>query len=321
MRFMILSIALFFHLTLGAQVFYSQHEVPSFNKSERVKLNDFGILFRPFNKNSSIKKHNHSVTKLIDTYGDSWKDSLEIKMTDSGKEVKSFLKYMLLSSGGIDVRGKRISVFYKRRGFITCITTTKTLNGEGASMVHRRITTQTFDKTGKKIEKESRTIRGSGCCFAANTKVLMQDDSQKSIAELKVGDRIKTYNVLTKQLENAEVKQLLNLRHENLYELDFGDFKITTTADHPFLLKKGWGAISPELAKKYLSGDTCFKIELNARFSMVVNGVLTDQKLKSIKLLPQSQMTYTITELSNGDSFIANGLIVRVESLIRLQES
>lgn len=306
--------------TANAATFYSQHDIPKFTKSESLKLADFGIKFRSYKYKTSIRKHNRSVAKLIKNYGNNWRDTLQLEMADSRPEVKSFLKY-LIGNGGVDVRNKSVTLTYKQSGYITCVTSVKKLSGEGASMIHRRICTQTYTIKGRRLKRKSYVMRGSGCCFTEDVKILMHDNSQKAIADLKIGDSLKTYNTSIGRLENAAIKQCVNLCHENLYQLNFSDFKITTTADHPFLLKNGWGAILPELANRYLKGELCKQIDLDARFMMIVNGELTDQKLESIKFLPQSQMTFTINELSRGDTFIANGLVVGVESLISLKES
>jgi hypothetical protein len=316
----LLLVFIFLSIFIGsanAGTFYCIHDIPEFSKSESQKLADFGIKFRPYKFNSSIRKHTRSAARLVKDYGDNWRDTLQIRMTDSGEKVKLFLKY-LTGNGGVDIRGKSVKLTYKRTGYITCVSTVKKLRGEGGSMIHRRITSQTYTIKGRKWNRESYVMQGSGCCFTKETKILMHDLSQKSIAELVIGDSIKTYNRTTNQLEYAAIKQYVNIRHENLYQLNFRDFKITTTADHPFLLESGWGAILPELAKKYINNESCSQIDLQAKFSMIVNGKLMHQKLESIEQFPQAQMTFTITELSQGDTFIANGLIVAVESLIVL---
>lgn len=50
---------------------------------------------------------------------------------------------------------------------------------------------------------------GEGC-FNSRTKILMADDTEKYITEIKVGDLVKSYNINTNQIENKKVTNVFN---------------------------------------------------------------------------------------------------------------
>lgn len=299
-----------------AKHFYTILDIPEFSQSQNERLVEFDIEFFLFKENISIKKHNKTVSDLVDSHGDNWKTKLIKRLGNLDEKTDRFFKY-LFSSGGINsTKNRSVSVTYNRLGMITCLTTTQKLPGEQAAMVHRRITTVTYDESGKVLEKDQREIRGSGCCFTANTNVMLKDGSEKPINKIKPGDWIKSWNLFTDRFEDALVKETAAVKHENLFQLNFDGFSITTTADHPFWLKKGWGAMVPALADRYIKGQTCNQIDLNSSFSAIHNNVRVFLKLKSIERVPAEHMTYTITTLDRGATFIANGLIVGIENTV-----
>ena len=86
--------------------------------------------------------------------------------------------------------------------------------------------------------------------------------------------------------------------------------EITATQDHPFRIEnKGWASLKPEKSKQYKGFENIDKINIGDLF-IKSNGI---DKLISIDFLEGNQKTYTISKLSSGDNFIANGLIVGIE--------
>ncbi len=151
-------------------------------------------------------------------------------------------------------------------------------------------------------------------CFAAGTKIFMADKSEKKIEDIVTGDSVFTFNQTTKKLEATQVSQLISTQHSNLAELTFDDRKIIATDDHPFMNEHmQWAALNPYKANKdYLQnklvtqlyvGD-CVFFPANCKFVQLTN----------IKYLKTTQITYTI-EINSGDSFIANGLLVKTEKV------
>lgn len=151
-------------------------------------------------------------------------------------------------------------------------------------------------------------------CFAAGTSILLADKTEKNIELIKKGDSILTFDKQTNQLSPAIVSQLIITRHSNLVKLTFDDREIVVTDDHPFFTdNKEWASVNPVKSNSsYLQDKLVRQLSINDRVF-----VPSDNKfiqLKNIEQLAGDQLTYTI-EIAGGDSFIANGLLVKTETL------
>ncbi len=87
---------------------------------------------------------------------------------------------------------------------------------------------------------------------------------------------------------------------------------IVVTQDHPFLINdRGWASLKPEQSSQYKGFHSIKKIQIGDNF-------ITNEgydKLISIEYINGTLPTYTISKLSSGQNFIANGFIVGVETI------
>lgn len=150
-------------------------------------------------------------------------------------------------------------------------------------------------------------------CFAKGTKIRLADNSTKNIEELKIGDMIAYMDLETKQIKSSKIEKLEKVNHHSLVKYKFeSGLEITATQDHPFRVEnKGWSSLKPNKSKQYKGFESIDKINIGD-FFLTANR--TD-KLISIDFLEGEQETYTISKLSSGNNFIANGLIVGIEEL------
>ena len=74
---------------------------------------------------------------------------------------------------------------------------------------------------------------------------------------------------------------------------------------------KGWASLKPDKSNQYKGFENIEKVKIGDLF-LTAKG--TD-KLILIDFLEGEQETYTISKLSSGDNFIANGLIAGIEAL------
>ncbi|TKG88871.1 hypothetical protein EYV94_26390 [Puteibacter caeruleilacunae] len=154
-------------------------------------------------------------------------------------------------------------------------------------------------------------------CFIKGTPITMCNDSVKTIETLVPGDTIATWNPKSKSLEPAIIEQLEKTAHNELVRYYFESSKtITVTQDHPFLLKdKGWCSLRPDLSSIYKGFQSIKQLEPGDIFLSIINQQITDDQITQIAFLKKPQETYTISRLSSGSNFIANGYIVGVEQL------
>ncbi len=150
-------------------------------------------------------------------------------------------------------------------------------------------------------------------CFAKGTKIQLSDNSTKNIENLKIGDKVAYLDLKTKQFKSAEIEKLEKVLHHGLVKYKFeSGLEITATQDHPFRIEnKGWASLKPDKSNQYKGFENISKISIGD-FFLTINGI---DKLISIDILEEEQETYTISKLSSGCNFIANGFIVGVEEL------
>ncbi len=155
------------------------------------------------------------------------------------------------------------------------------------------------------------------CCFPADTRITLPGGVTCAISELRVGQAVLSCDPATNVLGIAEIEALATVVHDSLRQLSFADGRtVMATSDHPFWVKdSGWASLAPTLttarysigATQLLSlGDDC----------LVFNGTaqLTPTRLSNVITLTACGVTtYTITRLSRGNMFFANGLVVGVE--------
>ncbi len=113
-------------------------------------------------------------------------------------------------------------------------------------------------------------------CFTSKTLITMADGSKKTIADVKVGDK-----VLSKDgINTVKEIEIVPLAGRKLYSINNSSFFVT--AEHPFLTTDGWKSISPEATKRE-----------RAKLAEELN----------------------ITELKVGDKLITQNGIVKIESI------
>lgn len=151
-------------------------------------------------------------------------------------------------------------------------------------------------------------------CFAAGTNILMADKTEKAIELIKIGDSILTFDKQANQLSKTVVSNLVTTRHSNLVKLTFDDREIIVTDDHPFFKdNKQWSSVNPDKSNySYLQDKFVTQLSLNDNVFVPTENKFI--RLKNIEQLSGEQLTYTI-EIATGDSFIANGLLVKTETV------
>jgi len=152
------------------------------------------------------------------------------------------------------------------------------------------------------------------CCFPAGTKITMADGTCKNIENIRVGDRIKSYNPATQKSGSWRVKMLGKPVHP---VMTINEGLIQATVDHPFFVTKSDGT------KGFAVYDT-----RNIKNAVTYDGEILqleigDQLLTSDgeKITVESityddsncVQTYNLLSLSGTKTYFANGLLVYEE--------
>jgi len=156
-------------------------------------------------------------------------------------------------------------------------------------------------------------------CFAKGTQIQMADKSTRNIEDLKVGDQITYLDFATQEFKATTIEKLESVVHHSLVSYHFeSGLTITSTQDHPYkIFNKGWASLKPDQSAQYKGFESIQKIEPGDLFQTTLG---TD-RLTAITHVPGHQPTFTISNLSVGNNFIANGLVVGVETLQTLKSN
>ncbi len=150
-------------------------------------------------------------------------------------------------------------------------------------------------------------------CFIGDMLVSVNESEKKPISSLKVGDRVLTYDFVSKKNKTTEILEIISVPHDIFIEYHFDHDSITATLDHPFYLSnKGWSSYNPEAtSSRYNNYNVVGKIAVGDVF-IQANGNKT--RLNSYTIIEERRPSYTITKLSEGNCFYVNDILVGVES-------
>lgn len=149
-------------------------------------------------------------------------------------------------------------------------------------------------------------------CFGAGTDITMADGSAKNIENVQPGDKVLSYDPLSKTMVPVTVTQLIRKQHNSLLKLVLEDREIISTADHPFFtVQNTWASVNPGRSNmNYLHESKVTQLHLGE--SLFIPAEKRFVTLKHIEKIKGPQPTYTL-QLAGADNFIANGLLVKTE--------
>jgi hypothetical protein len=165
----------------------------------------------------------------------------------------------------------------------------------------------------QKRKKSTRLV--GGCCFSRGTKICLSDGSVKNIENIKPGDFILNVNPDNFMLRRDSVTLIDSVLHRHLVQLELEDGTlIRSTGDHPYYIDgKGWCSADTKNtyanygipAQQLKSGDCCLRY---------VQGNLKRVLIRSITSCRGTEMTYNLSGLAHGNSYLANGILVSNEN-------
>lgn len=150
-------------------------------------------------------------------------------------------------------------------------------------------------------------------CFPEGTKIMMGKGSIKQIEKLTIGDSIKSYSTKDKKYIKSVITELANPIHQNLIKITLENGKtISSTKDHPYLSSNGvFVSYTPKSTIQKYQYENVENLQIGTELKLLNS----KSKVFSIEEVIGNKQTYTIVNLSNGNTFIANGFIVGTESL------
>jgi len=150
-----------------------------------------------------------------------------------------------------------------------------------------------------------------GCCFATDTTIGLE--TLKTIEQLDKSQRIDIIDEDLNKLDTANVLGYYEINHSRLIEISTKEYSIKVTPDHPMFFENyGFTSLTKILLKEKLSSYKDLLGDLNV---MVWDKDKKETAFVTITQLKEMRgdfKTYTITKLSKGKNYFANGFLQRV---------
>lgn len=151
----------------------------------------------------------------------------------------------------------------------------------------------------------------SGCCFAGNTRI-RTENSTVEIKDLQTEQKIICPNVETSEMKTSEVQKISRQFHVKMLKISTDHHSITVTPDHPLFIK-GKGFVSFAKLKKQLNLENYsdFTKDIELLTWDETEKELKFEQLKLIEVEDHQAETFSIRQLSDNQTFIANGFVTK----------
>ena len=149
------------------------------------------------------------------------------------------------------------------------------------------------------------------CCVAEDSLISMADGTQKQIKDIKVGDKVLSYNTTTRKVEHAVVQSLTKVIRRDIVHITFADGSyIKITPDHPMFSERGWIAYSTA------DGENSYpEVELEKQGTQIGDMILSlsllfDKEIVDMKYITGETIpVYTFT-VDNNHNYFAQSVLI-----------
>ena len=149
------------------------------------------------------------------------------------------------------------------------------------------------------------------CCVAEDSLISMADGTQKQIKDIKVGDKVLSYNTTTRKIEQTVVQSLTKVIRRDIVHITFADGSyIKITPDHPMFSERGWIAYSTA------DGENSYpEVELEKQGTQIGDMILSlsllfDKEIVDMKYITGETIpVYTFT-VDNNHNYFAQSVLI-----------
>ena len=280
------------------------------------------------NRDSYALKKIHTPAKLMETKLNAiWTDVINkvtteiTKIAFNQKGISGFITVISDNNNMIrnEFRKSFLQSWKMRNGQIIESVTDMLKRDTPAALISQitRLQTQSSTRTKKTEVREVDQSQACGVCIAEtpegdtcltkNAMVLMEDGTEKSISEIKIGDIVQFYNLTHNKFSTTDVVNIhsfyTNGTDSKIYKICTDNSEIEATNDHPFLTQFGWVVVS----------------ELNVNIHQLCikkNNSVEYLNIKSINQIDNA-IVYDITINAKSHNFIANGFVTHNCGLVK----
>ena len=151
----------------------------------------------------------------------------------------------------------------------------------------------------------------NACCVTGDSLITMADGTQKQIKDIKVGDKVLSYNTSTCEVGQTVVKSLTKVIRQQIVHITFSDGTILKiTPDHPMFSERGWIVCSTT------AGEVIYpEVDLQEQGAQIGDMILSlsllfDKEIVDMKYLTEESIeVYTFAVEKNHNYFAQSVLI------------
>lgn len=152
-------------------------------------------------------------------------------------------------------------------------------------------------------------VTSNSPCFVEGTPILMEDGSYLNIENVRVGDKVLSFDFKTNEPKSSNVLNIFSKKVDKVVKYKFESGKeLIGTMDHPiYVIDKGWSSYSDELSNTLYSLETPVKkIEIGD----VIKLHNETQVLTNTEILEGEYTVYNLSEIETCHNYYANDVLV-----------
>jgi intein/homing endonuclease len=152
-------------------------------------------------------------------------------------------------------------------------------------------------------------VTSNSPCFVEGTPILMEDGSYLNIENVKIGDKVLSFDFKTNEPKSSNVLNIFSKKVDKVVKYKFESGKeLIGTMDHPiYVIDKGWSSYSDELSNTLYSLETPVKkIEIGD----VIKLHNETQVLTNTEILEGEYTVYNLSEIKTYHNYYANDVLV-----------
>jgi len=146
-------------------------------------------------------------------------------------------------------------------------------------------------------------------CFVEGTPILMEDGTSINIENVKVGDRVLSFDFQKNESISSNVLDIFSKKVDKVVKYEFENGKeLIATVDHPiYVIDKGWSSYSETLSNTLYSLETPVK---EIKIGDVVKLYNDNQVLINVKILEGEYTVYNLSKVETYRNYYANDILV-----------
>ena len=150
-----------------------------------------------------------------------------------------------------------------------------------------------------------------GCCFSTDTTIGLE--TLKTMEQLEKSESIDIIDESLKILDTANVLDYYEINHSRLIEISTNEYSIKVTPNHPMYFENyGFTSLTKILTKEKLSNYEDLVGRLNVKIWDKEKREPIFVAVTELKEMRGDFKTYTITKLSKGTNYFANGFLQKI---------